>query len=59
LDGETITCLSVKSESTRIYDIEPVNWNCKLPGGLQMIVGSTEPDMKQVWDIVSGIRKKS
>jgi len=59
VDGETISCLNTKSDSTGAYDVEPAHWNCRSPGGLQVIVGSTEPDMKQVWEILSGVRKKS
>jgi hypothetical protein len=59
VDGEMFSCLNTKLDSTGTYDVEPVHWNCKSLGGLQMIVGSTEPDMKQVWEIVSGVRKKS
>lgn len=58
INGEIISCLSSNAKATGIYDTEPIHWNCKSFGGLQIIVTSTESDMQQVWEIVSGIRKK-
>jgi hypothetical protein len=60
LDGDVLLCTGGKKlDSGGIPDIEPVAWNCRLPGGLEMTILATDPDMKQVWEIVSGIRKKS
>jgi hypothetical protein len=59
VDGETISCLNTRSENAGLYDAEPVHWTCRSPSGLQIVVGSTEPDMRQVWEVLSGIHRKS
>ncbi len=59
-DGGSISCVGgEKLGSMGIYDIEPTSWSCKSPAGLWVMVTATDPDMAQVWEIVSGIRKKS
>jgi hypothetical protein len=58
-DG-TIDCVGGdRPGPTGIYDIEPISWHCRSTGGLDLGIGATDPDMKQVWEIVSRIRKKS
>jgi hypothetical protein len=60
LDGDTLLCVGGKRiDSGGIPDFEPVGWNCRSDGGLGLTILATDPDMKQVWDIVSGIRRKS
>jgi hypothetical protein len=59
-DGETISCVGgEKPGSGGVFDVEPVSWRCASAGGLQIITGSTDSDIAQIWDIVSGIRKRS
>jgi len=41
-----------------IVDAEPESWRCNASGGLQMSITATEADMRQVWQIVSAIRKE-
>jgi hypothetical protein len=48
-----------KIDSNGIPDIDPEGWTCRSDGGLEMTIVATEPDMKQVWQIVSGIRQSS
>ncbi len=58
--GGTISCAGGDEPSSRrMYDVDPQRWHCKSSSGLQITVGSTNADMGQVWEIVSGIRKKS
>jgi hypothetical protein len=60
VDGDTLLCMGGRRlDSGGIPDIEPVAWNCRLPGGLEVRTVATDPDMKQVWEIVSGIRRKA
>ncbi len=60
IDSGTISCVGGdKLGSNGVFDIEPVSWRCASPGGLQIMIGSTDSDVGQVWEIVSGIRKKS
>ena len=59
LDGDILLCTGGKKlDSGRIPDFEPTGWHCKLPEGLEVLIVATDPDLKQVWDIVSGIRRK-
>lgn len=58
-DGDTLLCVGGKSVgSGGIPDVEPVGWNCRSNGGLGLTILATDPDMKQVWEIVSGIHTK-
>jgi len=58
--SETIYCIGGdRPGPAGVYDAEPVSWRCKSAGGLDIVIGATEPDMKQVWEIISGIHKKS
>jgi hypothetical protein len=59
VDGEMISCINTRSEDPGLYDVKPMHWACRFPSGLQVIVGSTEPDMRQVWEVISGIHRKS
>jgi hypothetical protein len=60
VDGGTIVCIGGdKPGSMGIYDNEPARWSCKSSVGLQMTLTSTDSDAEQVWEILSGIRKKS
>ncbi len=59
LDGDSLLCTGGKKvNSGGIPDLEPVGWHCKSTGGLEVVILATDPDMKQVWDIVSGIRRR-
>jgi len=60
VDSGTISCVGGdKPSSMGVYDVEPISWRCKSSGGLEIMIGSTDSDMTQVWEILSGIRKKS
>ena len=39
-------------------DMDPETWACQAPSGLQMQIVATPPDMKQIWEILSGIRRQ-
>jgi len=57
LNGDTLLCVGGKKiDSGGILDVEPVGWNCRSDGGLGLTILATDPDMNQVWEIVSGIR---
>ncbi|MFZ0320178.1 MAG: hypothetical protein WAL56_13730 [Candidatus Sulfotelmatobacter sp.] len=59
IDGGAIFCVGGEDlGSSGVYDIEPLSWICRSPGGLEIMWSASEPDAKQVWEIVSGIRKK-
>lgn len=34
----------------------PIAWHCRSSGRLEVLITATEPDMNQIWDIVSRIR---
>lgn len=58
--GGTISCAGGDEPRSRgMYDVDPLRWHCKSSTGLWITVGSTDADLGQVWEIVSGIRKKS
>jgi hypothetical protein len=59
LGRETLMCVGGDTLGGGIVDAEPESWRCNASGGLQMSITATQPDMKQVWEIVSGIRGKS
>lgn len=42
-----------------VFDIQPVTWSCKSSGGLALEIMGSEPDLNQVWEIVTHIRKKT
>src|SRR5260370_10960621 len=57
LNGDTLLCVGGKKiDSGGILDVEPVGWNCRSDGGLGLTILATDPDMNQVWAIVSAIR---
>ncbi len=61
--GEAIHCtggdqLPSPPDTPDIFDATPISWHCNSTGGLDVQTISTDPDMKQVWEIVLGIRKK-
>jgi hypothetical protein len=59
-DHLAIFCLGGdKLGSNGILDAEPTSWHCRSASGLMISFESTEPDMTQVWEILSGIRTKS
>ncbi len=57
-NGRIVCAGGYKPKSPGIYDLDPVAWSCSTHG-LELRVVATEPDMEQVWNIVSGIRKRS
>jgi hypothetical protein len=59
LGRETLVCVGGDPLGGGIVDAEPESWRCNASGGLKMSITATQPDMKQVWEIVSGIRKES
>jgi hypothetical protein len=61
LNGESLLCLgdTTALNSKGIFDLEPIAWICRSPGGLEIHMQATEPDLGQAWDIVSRIRKQS
>ena len=59
LGTETLVCVGGDRLGGDIVDAEPESWRCSASGGLQMSITATEPDMRQVWQIVSAIRKES
>ncbi len=61
--NEAIHCmgggrLPSPSNMPDIFDAAPISWQCKSTVGLDLVVIGTDSDIKQVWEIVSGIRKK-
>ena len=60
-NGEALTCLGGDQPGGQkgLYDLDPISWRCKSPGGLEIMVNVTEPDLNQAWNILSHIRKKS
>jgi hypothetical protein len=61
LNGESLLCLgdTTTLNSKGIFDLEPMAWTCRSPGGLEINMQATEPDLSRAWDIVSHIRRKS
>ena len=61
LNGESLSCLgdTTALKSKGIFDLEPIAWTCESPGGLEITMQATEPDLGRAWDIVSHIRRKS
>ena len=60
LDDAMIMCVGGgKPGPIGTYDLEPISWRCAASGGLDISFTASEPDMKQIWEIISGIRKKS
>jgi hypothetical protein len=58
INGDSLTCLGGNRPGPKeIYDIEPLAWHCRTSGGLELIMRATQPDLNQVWDIVSHISK--
>lgn len=58
LGPETLVCGGGDLLGGGIVDAEPESWRCNASGGLQMSITATEADMRQVWQIVSAIRKE-
>jgi hypothetical protein len=57
-DGETITCIGVDKRNNKGEDdSEPISWHCLASSGLDISITTTEPDLKQTWEIISSIRK--
>ena len=60
---ETIFCIGggmpSPPETPDIFDVQPVTWSCKSAGGLDLKMSGIESDLKQGWEIVTNIRKKS
>jgi hypothetical protein len=61
LEGESLPCIGVPLPQTpeASFDIEPISWTCKSPGGLEVTIQASEPDLDEAWEIASRIRKKS
>ena len=60
LDGEVLACLGDNMPGQKgVYDIEPQAWHCRSSSGLELVIRATQPDLNQVWDIVSRIKKSS
>ena len=58
-DGTDIQCVGAYTPgSNGILDVDPGGWTCSSLG-LDIQILATEPDMNQVWEIISGIRKKT
>lgn len=52
---DMLVCVGGEPLRNDIVDLELESWNCKAPGGLELAITATEPDMKQVWGVLSGI----
>ena len=60
IDGETLFCLGgIPLNIGGDFDLDLVGWHCSSPGGVQVTIEATEPDLDQAWSIVSRIRKQS
>ncbi len=61
LNGESLSCLGDTGalNTKGIFDLEPIAWTCSSAGGLEIHMQATEPDLRQAWDIVSHVRRKS
>lgn len=60
LGNITVICAGGdRLNSGGINDVDATSWRCKGSGGLEMSITATEPDMLQIWGIISGIRKES
>jgi hypothetical protein len=55
LNGKSLLRLgdTTALNSKRIFDLEPIAWTCKSPGGLEITMQATEPAPDRAWDIVS------
>src|ERR1051325_11519110 len=52
-DGVVVQCVGAYTlESNGILDIEPAGWTCS-SRGLDIRILASEPDMNQVWEIIS------
>jgi hypothetical protein len=59
ISGGTVSCAGgYKPGSIGTYDVEPSAWFCGSVG-LEIGILGTDRDMTQIWEIISGIRKKS
>ncbi len=64
LGGEAMSCVGGGKfeqmlKSPRFYESDPNAWNCWSSGWLQVQIMATDADMEGVWQIVSGIHRKS
>jgi hypothetical protein len=57
ITGGTLSCVGGgTTESMGSFDSDPTTWDCRGNKGIVMVVSSTAPDMKDIWDIITHVR---